>query len=502
VAFSYPPCELLLQEEAAMLPGHQRQITVILSADNKEAGEMMKSNPLNPLWFIGLTLVFVLSLAVPVAAASETKKPPEVRVHVKTKLKAGVSHEDAIQAFEKLMDYFTTNFQPENGYMGIEKTSEGIILHLFVDYKSITAYGTASSRYARSKEWLIRWGNTINLYCEGGYQYAAYFSTASLRLEKPVSDLSQGQEGKIFFTSINLGSFREILAGKGESKPTTIFGTLKIPKGVKGKVSAVIILHGIGGVNDHYFEVANMLNEMGVAGFVVDSFRPRGVNGIALAKSGFHSYAIRISDAYAALELLSTHPKIDRNKIAVLGFSHGGAVALFASSEKIRHSFIADDLHFVASIAYYPPCGTQFKNIDFTDAPILMLLAEKDNMAPIAGCLKYAERIKESGADVKVVVYKGTHHQFPVLPGDELIKVSNLPDWSRCGMEHLIFLRDDGTCFFPHTNKTVDEVNAIDGEYTADCRIDGGAIVGGNEEAKRESIKEYQNLLREVFNID
>jgi dienelactone hydrolase len=298
-----------------------------------------------------------------------------------------------------------------------------------------------------------------------------------------------------------LGSFREILAGEGESKPVTILGTLKMPKRVIGKIPAVVILHGVGGVNDHYFEVANILNEMGVAAFIVDSFRPRGVHGIELAKSAFHSYAIRISDAYASLELLSTHPKIDRTKIAVLGFSHGGAVALFVASEKIRHSFIADDLRFAASIAYYPTCGTQLENIDFTAAPVLMLLAEKDNMAPVEGCLVYAQRMKESGVDIETVVYKGAHHQFPVIPGDELIKVSNIPDWSNCGIEYLILLRDDGTCFFPHTNKTVDEANGIDGDYTADCRIDGGAIVGGNEEAKLESIEKYKNLLRKVFNL-
>jgi hypothetical protein len=30
----------------------------------------------------------------------------------------------------------------------------------------------------------------------------------------------------------------------------------------------------------------------------------------------------------------------------------------------------------------------------------------------------------------------------------------------------------------------------------------GGAIVGGREKTKIESIKEYQNLLREVFNLN
>jgi hypothetical protein len=184
-----------------------------------------------------------------------------------------------------------------------------------------------------------------------------------------------------------------------------------------------------------------------------------------------------------------------------MGYSHGAAVALFVASEKIRWSFIADDPRFAASIAYYPCCGTQFKDIDFTDAPVLMLLAEKDNICPVDASLVYAQRIKDSGADVKVVVYKGAHHQFLVLSGSELIKVPSLPDWSNCTKEELLLLQDDGTWFFPHTNKTVDEVNGY-GEYTANCRIDGGAIVAGNNEAKIESIKEYQNLLRRVFNLN
>ena len=190
-----------------------------------------------------------------------------------------------------------------------------------------------------------------------------------------------------------------------------------MPKEVGGKVPAVIILHGAGGVNDHYFEVADMLNKMGIAAFVVDSFKPRGIlSGVeSVLKKLFHSYSTRIADAYAALELLSTHPKIDKRRIAVMGYSHGAKVALFVASEKIRWSFIADDLQFAASIAYYPGCLPQFRDIDFTDAPVLMLLAEKDNICPVEACLDYAQRIKDSGADVKVIVFKGAHHQFPVL---------------------------------------------------------------------------------------
>jgi dienelactone hydrolase len=339
----------------------------------------------------------------------------------------------------------------------------------------------------------------LSVYMEGSIQLHLYTSITAFSQEEPVSDLSQGQEGKIYFSSVNLGSFKEILAGEGQSKPVTISGTLKMPQEVDGKVPAVIILHGAGGVNDHYFEVADMLNEMGIAAFVVDSFEPRGIlSGEEILKKLFHSYSTRISDAYAALELLSTHPKIDKRKIAVMGYSHGAKVALFVASEKIRWSFIADDLRFAASIAYYPACFPQFQNIDFTSAPVLMLLAEKDNICPVEACLDYARRIKESGADVKVIVYKGAHHGFPVYSGNEIIKVPSLPDWSNCRQEEYVLLRDDGTWYSPHMHKTLEEVNVY-GEFTANCRLDGEAIVAGNNTAKMESIKEIKNLLKKVF---
>ena len=73
---------------------------------------------------------------------------------------------------------------------------------------------------------------------------------------------------------------------------------------------------------------------------------------------------------------------------------------------------------------------------------------------------------------------------FPVLSGSELINTPSLPDWGNCGKDEYL-LQDDGTWFFPHFNKTVDEVNVY-GEFTADCRIEKGANIAGNVEAKNE----------------
>lgn len=439
---------------------------------------------------------------MPLRGASHTVDQPEVRAHFKAKFKAGVKYELAIQAFKELRDYYNAKFNPQNSYGYIECTSEGNVLHIFTDYKTVNAYKRSLSRMGSDEEWQARLHHVLNLYCDADYRYSAYVSAESFQEEKPVADLSQGQDGKIIFTSPNLGSFREISSGKGQSKPVTISGMLRMPKGGSGKVPAVILLHGAGGVNDYYLEVADSLNDMGIAAFVVDSLNSRGIRSSQeLLKELFYSYAIRICDAYAALELLSTHPKIDRKRIAVLGYSHGGKVALFLASESIRYSFFADDLRFSAFIAYYPNCITQLEGIDFGDAPVLMLLAEKDNICPIGPCLEYVERMKDSGADVRAVVYKGAHHRFPVLSGDKIINFRELPDWSRCGKEEYLFLREDGTWFFPHTNNTVDGVNPIDGSYTANCRKDGGAVVAGNAEAKMASTEEYQNLLRRMFDI-
>ncbi len=460
----------------------------------------MKSRPHKRFRFISITLVFAFALAVPLTAASDTNDQPGVRVHFNFLIKAGKTQE-ALQVIKELVVYFNDRFKSGSHQIYILKSNERDYLHVFSDYKDKTSFKKTESAYRADVEWQAKITQYVELYSEGSYQYIVYTSITSIATENPVADLSEGQEGNIFFSSINLGSFREILAGEGQSKPVPISGTLKMPKEAGAKVPAVIILHGAGGVNDHYFGVADMLNEMGIAAFVVDSFELRGItSGENILKKFFNSYSTRISDAYAALELLSTHPKIDKRRIAVMGYSHGAAVALFVASEKIRWSYIADDLRFAASIAYYPGCITQFKNIDFTDAPVLMLLAEKDNICPVKWCLDYAQRIKDSGADVKAIVYKGAHHQFPVLSGSELIKVPSLPDWSNCKKEESLLLQDDGTWFSPNLNKTFDEVNLY-GEYTANCRKDGEAVVAGNNEAKIESIKEYQNLLRRVFQL-
>src|SRR4051812_5680693 len=70
---------------------------------------------------------------------------------------------------------------------------------------------------------------------------------------------------------------QQFLRGDKDGKPVIIGGELRIPRGVTGKVPAVILLHGSGGPNGGHELWAKHFNEMGIASFLIDSFSERGL---------------------------------------------------------------------------------------------------------------------------------------------------------------------------------------------------------------------------------
>lgn len=64
-----------------------------------------------------------------------------------------------------------------------------------------------------------------------------------------------------------------------------------------------------------------------------------------------------VEDAFGALAYLAKQPSVDPERIAVVGYSHGGGVALRVAIQSRRGVYdIPDDLQFRAAAAYYPPC--------------------------------------------------------------------------------------------------------------------------------------------------
>ncbi len=333
------------------------------------------------------------------------------------------------------------------------------------------------------------------------FLWISFFVLASCARQEPVSDLSQCQDGKICFYSSS-GSFKDLFSKKTTVEPVAIEGKLTMPEDMAGKVPAVIILHtatgntGVGA--EHYAEVARTLNKMGIAAFVVDSHKTRNIKSLKDGLSKI-TWAERVADAYAALNLLSTHPKIDSQKVALMGFAGGGTVSLFSASKQIRDSLALKDLKFAAHIALYPDSFCQFKTPDLTGAPVLLLLGEKDNLAPAAQSLSYANRLKASAAPLKVMVLDDAYHafDFAILAGS---KMPYFMDMTSC-QDRTFLLNEDGTWFSAYYDRMADRL-ADFGDFTADCRsVDRQGTLGGPVKARTDAIEAYQSFLRSVFKL-
>ncbi len=320
--------------------------------------------------------------------------------------------------------------------------------------------------------------------------------------KSPVSNLSDGRDGKIYFYSTN-ATFKEYINNQEAKEKIAIHGFLSLPKNISGKVPAVVILHGIGGVaedipKDHFNEIADILNEIGIAAFIVDSQTPRKVIDMTQLFEKV-TISMRVADAYAALHLLSTHPQIDKDKIGAIGFSRGGNVAMLAQSKLINKSLCEkDNLKFAAVVALYPSCVLQLSNIDFLDSPILMLLAEKDNITPTPMALKYVQRIKSTGANLEFKVYENALHafDFKILAGK---KVNWFNDLSGC-QDRYFLLENDGMLFSPYFNERNDDFHKFKNAFT-DCEKWQKGLLGGPKEARERVIEDYKAFFTRVFRL-
>ena len=236
----------------------------------------------------------------------------------------------------------------------------------------------------------------------------------AMAADPPVQDLADGRTGKIYFESVTPTGFFQLAKHEATAK-TVIFGTLSLPKKATAPVPAMVIAHGSGGVsNEREFWWADQLSDMGVAAFVVDSFTPRGIRETATDQTQL-STAANVADALVALRLLVTHPRLDRQRIGIMGFSKGGQVALYTALEPFRRAVITEQTRFAAHAPLYPGCNSWQVSDQVTGAPMLMLLGGRDNYTPPEPCQEYAQWFKVRNTDVTVIVYPNAYHGFDSL---------------------------------------------------------------------------------------
>jgi dienelactone hydrolase len=215
---------------------------------------------------------------------------------------------------------------------------------------------------------------------------------------------------------------QQFLTGDKNAKPVTIGGELRLPRGVTGKVPAVILLHGSGGPNGGHELWAKHFNEIGIASLLIDSFSERGIVSTS-ANQALLGRLNMILDAYRGLDMLAAHPRIDASRVAVMGFSRGGQSALYSSLKRFQEMW-TPKATFALHIPLYASCTTTFIGDTDVTAPIRQFHGAADDYVTVAPCRPYFERLRAAGRDVQLTEYADAHHSYDNPLGSKTPTVS------------------------------------------------------------------------------
>jgi dienelactone hydrolase len=222
----------------------------------------------------------------------------------------------------------------------------------------------------------------------------------------------------ITFQSSTYSDMRQLLTREATTGTVTVKAHLGFPEKMKDHYPAVIVVHTIAGYRDaNEGYAAAEFRKVGFATLTYDSFAARGTTGAAL--SGSSGYLpVGVADAYAALRFLSGEPRIDADRIAIIGFSYGGEVAQLTAFETLRPALNSGSGRFAAHVAFYPAgnFGAIAEPGAYTGSPVLMLLGGKDDNLPVSKIEGYLAYARAAGvpAPIETAIYPGAYHAWTV----------------------------------------------------------------------------------------
>src|SRR6266478_6160955 len=175
-----------------------------------------------------------------------------------------------------------------------------------------------------------------------------------------------------------------------------------LPETLGGPVPTVIALHGVGGNIPGMERYASMLAAEGLAVYLLHYFDRTGTEPADL-QSMKRSFPLWMKTLWDAISFIETQPQVDREHIALLGFSLGAYMSLANS---------AIDPRVKAVVEFFGGMPKEMQLFMRRLCPVLILHGEADPTVPVQEAYDLQNLLEKKGIPYAIKVYPGAGHGF------------------------------------------------------------------------------------------
>ncbi len=193
-----------------------------------------------------------------------------------------------------------------------------------------------------------------------------------------------------------------------------------LPKNQDGPLPAVVALHGAGGNVSGMERYASALAAEGFAVYVLHYFDRTGTES-ADKPTIVRNFPLWMKTLWDAISFVETQPQVDRERLALLGFSLGAYLSLANS---------AIDPRVKAVVEFFGGMPREMHLFMRRLCPVLILHGEADQTIPVEEAYQLQKLLEKKGIPYEIKIYPGAGHGFE----DETI-------WRDAGLRSLEFLQ-------------------------------------------------------------
>ena len=183
----------------------------------------------------------------------------------------------------------------------------------------------------------------------------------------------------------------------------TTGGYLAVPE--QGSGPGVVVIQEWWGLVDHIKDLCDRFAGEGFVALAPDLYYGKSTK--SPDEAGKLMMALRIDEAErdlsAAAQYLANHDSTNSEKIGVVGFCMGGALALYTATKNSKIG---------ACVVFYGGHPNVKPDLPNLHAPVLGLYGENDRSVTPAVVRDLEQRLKTLGKQIEVKIYPGADHAF------------------------------------------------------------------------------------------